>query len=122
MLLVASISAMRGPTPFTYFTLVVRSSTFAMLSGLLSTGFQFQYFRACHSFTGKHYNHAPGFPGAAIMQNVAILFDASQAALSTFDLDEVLGQILLIVQDYFHIQRAVIMLVEPKTGDLYCRI
>src|SRR6267378_4862329 len=33
------------------------------------------------------------------MQKIAILYDASQAVLSTFDLDEVLRQILVIVRD-----------------------
>jgi hypothetical protein len=32
------------------------------------------------------------------MQKIAILYDASQAVLSTFDLDEVLQRILLIGQ------------------------
>ena len=40
----------------------------------------------------------------------------------SIDLDEVLGQVLLIVQDYFHIQRASVMLVDPRSGDLYCRV
>ena len=39
------------------------------------------------------------------MQKVAILYDAGQAVLSTFDLDEVLQQILRIVRDYFHLRK-----------------
>jgi diguanylate cyclase (GGDEF)-like protein len=55
------------------------------------------------------------------MQKVAILYDASQAVMSTFDLDEVLAQILNIVRDYFQMQNAAIMLVDPKTQELYVR-
>jgi len=54
------------------------------------------------------------------MQRVAILYDASQAALSTFDRDEVLGNILKIIRDYFHIHRALIMLVDRENKELYC--
>ena len=38
------------------------------------------------------------------MQKIAILYDASQAVLSTFSLDEVLEQILTIARDYFHLE------------------
>src|SRR5512146_319073 len=55
------------------------------------------------------------------MQKVAILYDASQAVLSTFDLDEVLAQILSILRDYFNLHRAAILLVEPKTKMLEVR-
>ncbi len=55
------------------------------------------------------------------MQKVAILYDASQAVLSTFDLDEVLARILTILRDYFQMQNAAILLVDPKDGDLYVR-
>ncbi len=48
------------------------------------------------------------------MQKVAILYDASQAVLSTFDLDEVLDQILSIVRDYFHLENGAILLLDPK--------
>ena len=37
------------------------------------------------------------------MQKIALLYDASQAVLSTFNLDEVLVQILWIVRDYFNV-------------------
>ena len=40
------------------------------------------------------------------MHKIAILYDASQAVLSTFDLDEVLRQILAIARDYFRLQTA----------------
>ncbi len=39
------------------------------------------------------------------MQKIAILYDASQAVLSTFDLDEVLAKILDVLRDYFHLQK-----------------
>src|SRR5438874_11572032 len=54
------------------------------------------------------------------MQKVAILYDASQAVLSTFELDEVLLQILGIVRDYFHLQSAAILLVDDEHR-LYAR-
>ena len=49
------------------------------------------------------------------MQRVAILYDASQAVLSTFDLDEVLNQVLAIVRDYFHLQHGSIMLLDETS-------
>jgi len=55
------------------------------------------------------------------MQKIAILYDASQAVLSTFDLDEVLQQILLIARDYFHLQNVAILLLDKETGQLYVR-
>lgn len=53
------------------------------------------------------------------MQKVAILYDASQAVLSTFDLDEVLRQILNIARDYFHLQKASILLLDKEKNELY---
>ncbi len=55
------------------------------------------------------------------MQRVAILYDASQAVLSTFDLDEVLNQVLAIVRDYFHLQSGSIMLLDEATQKLLVR-
>ena len=55
------------------------------------------------------------------MQRVAILYDASQAVLSTFDLDEVLNQVLEIVRDYFHLQSGSIMLLDESTQQLSVR-
>jgi diguanylate cyclase (GGDEF)-like protein len=55
------------------------------------------------------------------MQKIAILYDASQAVLSTFDLDEVLQQILLIARDYFHLHNVAILLLDKETGELYVR-
>jgi len=51
------------------------------------------------------------------MQNIAVLYDASQAVLSTFDLDEVLRRILGIVRDYFHLQNVAILLLDPETSE-----
>src|SRR5581483_7707955 len=51
----------------------------------------------------------------------AILYDASQAVLSTFDLDEVLKQILAIAGDYFHLKNVAILLLDPKTQELHVR-
>jgi len=55
------------------------------------------------------------------MQRVAILYDASQAVLSTFDLDEVLNQVLAIVRDYFHLQHGSIMLLDEAGQKLFVR-
>src|SRR5205085_2550794 len=52
------------------------------------------------------------------MQKIAILYDASQAVLSTFDLDEVLRQILVIARDYFHLQNVAILLLDNEKIDL----
>ncbi len=52
------------------------------------------------------------------MQKIAILYDASQAVLSTFDLDEVLRRILAIMRDYFHLQNASILLLDKDTQEL----
>src|SRR5438046_4124505 len=55
------------------------------------------------------------------MQKIAILYDASQAVLSTFDLDEVLQQILIIARDYFHLQNVAILLLDKEPDELYPR-
>jgi diguanylate cyclase (GGDEF)-like protein len=55
------------------------------------------------------------------MQKIAILYDASQAVISTFDLDEVLSQILSILRDYFHIQHVAVVLLDPDTQRLRVR-
>lgn len=55
------------------------------------------------------------------MQRVTILYDASQAVLSTFDLDEVLNQILQIARNYFRLQSGCILLLDEETQELYER-
>jgi diguanylate cyclase (GGDEF)-like protein len=55
------------------------------------------------------------------MQKIAILYDASQAVLSTFDLDEVLRQILIIAREYFHLQNVAILLLDQETNQLRTR-
>jgi len=55
------------------------------------------------------------------MQKIAILYDASQAVLSTFDLDEVLQRILVIARDYFHLQNVAILLLDKETNELCVR-
>ena len=55
------------------------------------------------------------------MQKIAILYDASQAVISTFDLDEVLSQILSILRDYFHLQHVAVVLLDPVTNVLRVR-
>ena len=55
------------------------------------------------------------------MEKIAILYDASQAVLSTFDLDEVLSQILAIMRDYFHLRHVAILLLDQETQTLRAR-
>ncbi len=55
------------------------------------------------------------------MQKIALLYDASQAVLSTFDLDEVLRQILLIARQYFHLENVGILLLDKNTNQLQAR-
>lgn len=55
------------------------------------------------------------------IQKVAILYDASQAVLSTFDLDEVLNRILAIVRDYFQLKNGAVMLMDKNKKELYVR-
>ena len=55
------------------------------------------------------------------MQKIAILYDASQAVLSTFDLDEVLQRILVIARDYFHLQNVAILLLDEESNELRVR-
>ncbi|HVP43311.1 MAG TPA: sensor domain-containing diguanylate cyclase [Terriglobales bacterium] len=55
------------------------------------------------------------------MQKIAILYDASQAVLSTFDLDEVLAKILDILRDYFHLGNAAILLLDRQKQEFYVR-
>ena len=55
------------------------------------------------------------------MQKIAILYDASQAVLSTFDLDEVLQRILVIARDFFRLQNVAIFLLDKENNELYAR-
>ncbi|HWF92563.1 MAG TPA: diguanylate cyclase [Terriglobales bacterium] len=55
------------------------------------------------------------------MQKIAILYDASQAVLSTFELDEVLSHILAIARDFFHLQHAAVLLFDKEKEELYVR-
>jgi diguanylate cyclase (GGDEF)-like protein len=55
------------------------------------------------------------------MQKIAILYDASQAVLSTFDLDEVLNQILTIIRDYFQLQNGAVLLLDKSREELFVR-
>lgn len=56
-----------------------------------------------------------------IMQKIAILYDASQAVLSTFDLDRVLQEILRIMRDYFQLQNGAVLLLDRETNHLLVR-
>jgi diguanylate cyclase (GGDEF)-like protein len=55
------------------------------------------------------------------MNKIAVLYDAGQAVLSTFDLDEVLHRILGIAHDYFHLRNVAIMLLDRPSQELYVR-
>ncbi len=52
---------------------------------------------------------------------MAVLYDAGQAVLSTFDLDEVLQRILAIARDYFHLPNVAILLLDKETQRLCVR-
>src|SRR5215471_17593411 len=67
------------------------------------------------------FGHCRASGAASGMQKIAILYDASQAVLSTLDLDEVLKQILMIARDYFHLQNVAILLLDKETDELYPR-
>ncbi len=55
------------------------------------------------------------------MQKIAILYDASQAVISTFDLDEVLARIISILKDYFHLKHIAVLLLDKNKRDLRVR-
>jgi len=55
------------------------------------------------------------------MNKIAVLYDAGQAVLSTFDLDEVLQRILTIAHDYFHLRNVAILLLDKQSQQLYVR-
>jgi len=55
------------------------------------------------------------------IQKIAILYDASQAVLSTFDLDEVLNQILSIIRDYFQLRNGAVLLIDKGKQELHVR-
>jgi diguanylate cyclase (GGDEF)-like protein len=55
------------------------------------------------------------------MNKIAVLYDAGQAVLSTFDLDEVLQRILAIARDYFHLRNVAIVLLDQQSQELYVR-
>jgi len=55
------------------------------------------------------------------MNKIAVLYDAGQAVLSTFDLDEVLQRILAIAHDYFHLRNVAILLLDQQAKELYVR-
>jgi diguanylate cyclase (GGDEF)-like protein len=55
------------------------------------------------------------------MPKIAILYDAGQAVLSTFDLDEVLQRILGIARDFFHLQNTAVLLLDREAQQLCVR-
>jgi diguanylate cyclase (GGDEF)-like protein len=55
------------------------------------------------------------------MPKIAVLYDAGQAVLSTFDLDEVFERILAIARDYFHLRNVAILLLDDRSRGLSVR-
>lgn len=55
------------------------------------------------------------------MQKIAALYDAGQAVLSTFDLDEVLQHILGIARAHFQLQNVAVLLLDREAQHLYVR-
>jgi len=55
------------------------------------------------------------------MPKIAVLYDAGQAVLSTFDLDEVLQRILTIAHDFFHLPNVAILLLDKEAQELRVR-
>src|ERR1700689_5085298 len=55
------------------------------------------------------------------MNKIAVLYDAGQAVLSTFDSDEGLQRILGIAHDYFHLRNVAIGLLAQQSQQLYVR-
>lgn len=55
------------------------------------------------------------------MPKIALLYDAGQAVLSTFDLDEVLKRILEIARGYFHLPNVAILLLDREAQQLFVR-
>jgi len=55
------------------------------------------------------------------MPKLAVLYEAGQAVLSTFDSDEVLQRILAIARDYFHLPNVAILLLDKEAQQLCVR-
>jgi diguanylate cyclase (GGDEF)-like protein len=55
------------------------------------------------------------------MPKIAVLYEAGQAVLSTFDSDEVLQRILAIARDHFHLPNVAILLLDKEAQQLFVR-
>jgi len=55
------------------------------------------------------------------MPKIAVLFDASRAVLSTFDLDEVLQRILAIARDHFQLRNVAVLSIDKEAQQLCVR-
>lgn len=55
------------------------------------------------------------------MPDIALLYEAGHAVLSTFDLDEVLQRILAIAREHFHLRNVGILLLDPESQQLCVR-
>lgn len=55
------------------------------------------------------------------MPKIAVLYEAGQAVLSTFDLDEVLKRILEIARGYFHLPNVAVLLLDTEAQQLFVR-
>src|SRR6478672_2316547 len=79
-------------------------------------------FQAPSRLLSEHpYARRRGVQSGWAMQKIAILYDASQAVLSTFDLDEVLQRILAIARNYFHLPNVAILLLDKEAQKLFVR-
>src|SRR4029077_16063436 len=66
-------------------------------------------------------NPSPRRTIRSTMPKLAVLYDAGQAVLSTFDLDEVLQRILAIARDFFHLPNVAILLLDKEEQQLRVR-
>src|SRR5580700_8486665 len=66
-------------------------------------------------------NPSPRRTIRSTMPKLAVLYDAGQAVLSTFDLDEVLQRILAIARDFFHLPNVAILLLDQDAQQLCVR-
>ncbi len=55
------------------------------------------------------------------MPKIAVLYEAGQAVLSTFDSGEVLQRILAIARDHFHLPNVAILLLDKEAQELFVR-
>jgi diguanylate cyclase (GGDEF)-like protein len=82
------------------------------MKGLLSSAIPLLWERRCACIAGIEFFGMP---------KIAVLYDAGQVLLSTFDLDEVLQRILTIARDYFQLHNVAILLLDKEAQQLRVR-